>query len=246
MKKMIIVFSIAAMFVLAGCGGPVNASTGTEGETVLGSNPSAVDGTALDEETLLMTGTMLLDGGGNAVDAEQAAALLTLWKAYDSISSSQTAAEAEISALFKQIQGEMSAAQLAEIEGMGLTDETIQTKLQELGIQFGGPEMMGTPDPEMQATMQALRDSGEMPEIPQGERPAGANGPAAGGQMPPGGQIQGGGEMPAGGPFAGEDVDPSQMATMQAQRGTLGFGQRQGGGFMLRALISYLEEKAGE
>ena len=199
-----------------------------------------------------MAGTMLLDGSENAVDAEQAATLLTLWKAYDTISSSQTAAEAEITALFKQIKGEMSAEQLAAIDQMGLTDETIQAKLQELGIQFGGPAMMGTPDPEMQATMQALRDSGEIPNFPQGERPEGANAPAGGAQFPPGGQIPsggqmpGGGEMPAGGPFAGQDVDPSQMATMQASRGTMGLGQRQGGGFMLRALISYLEEKAGQ
>ena len=190
-----------------------------------------------------MAGTMLLDGSENAVDAEQAAALLTLWKAYDTISSSQTAAEAEITALFKQIKGEMSAEQLAAIDEMGLTDETIQAKLQELGIQFGGPAMMGTPDPEMQATMQALRDSGEVPEMPAGEVPSGER-PAMG-QGPQGGQMPPGGEMPPGGPFAGEDVDPAQMATMQASRGTMGLGQR-GGGFMLRALISYLEEKTVE
>ncbi len=238
MKKTFIFLLVTGMLVLTGCGSSTNANQQTTGTT-------AVEG-QLDETTKLMAGTMLLETTDYPLDAEQAASLLLLWKGYNTVSSSQTAAEAEVTGLIKQIKDEMTAEQIAAIENMQLTTETLNEKLSALGIEMGGG-FMGEMDPEAQATIEALRDSGEMPQIPSGgEIPSNRSIPSGGGQMPSGGNIpSGGGQMLSGGAVVGGDagtMDLGAMATMQASGGVTGLQQRRTNTMLLNAVIDYLEK----
>ena len=194
--------------------------------------------TDLSEPTRLMVGTMLLQGGDNAVDAAQAAALLNLWKAYRSLLNSQTAAEAEIAAVLEQIEDEMTAQQIAAIDGMLLSSENIQDLMQAAGIEFGmGFDPAAEFDREaMQATRQALQASGQVPQEGQvrgqgANRPEGLGIPTGGGPM---------------GEIITEGMDPAQLATLQAERGTFNRGGGAQDSFMLDALIRYLEELISE
>ncbi len=253
MKKTIFLWMVGLMLVLSACGGSASSSdTNTASET------TSVKENALLETTELMIGTMLLDETDFPVEAEQAVTLLKLWKAYQSVLNSETSAEVEIEAVFKQVKAEMTSEQIAAIEAMGLTSDNLQEKMQSLGVAIGGMAMMGgEQDPSVAATMQALRESGEMPNMegmpeipygeggnmPQGGGPQGGNMPQGGG--PQGGNMSQGGVMPdAGGMMMGiegEEMDSAQLATLQAQR-----SERSGQGedrFLLNALIQFLDAK---
>ena len=166
----------------------------------------------------LTLGTFKLEETAYAVDAEQAASLLPLWKALRSLSESQTAATEELQAVLNQIQDSMTPEQMAAIEGMGLTGEDMGAIFQELGLEFGGGEgRFGNLTPEQQATMQTARESGEFP----GSRPGGG-----------GGGFSGGGEF-----------DPDARATAIAERGgargaNLGLNPA-----LLEAIITFLQGK---
>lgn len=147
---------------------PWSAQTAQSADT----NPSGL-------ETKLAIGTLMLEDTDLAVTAEQAKQLLPLWKAVRSLSSSDTASQAEIQALYDQIQETMSAEQIQAIQAMEITPQNTQALMQKLGIEggfmaggsnlsesdiatrtagrqssggmpMGGPEMMGGgPPPDM-------------------------------------------------------------------------------------------------
>jgi len=172
----------------------------------------------------LTLGTFKLDETDYAVDAEQAASLLPLWKALRSLSESQTAATEELQAILNQIQDSMTPEQIAAIEGMGLTGEDMSAIFQELGLEFGGGEgRFGNLTPEQQATMQAARESGEFP----------------GGGIPGSGLGQG-----RGGGNPGEvGLSPEARETAVAERGgtrgaNLGLNPA-----LLEAIITFLQGK---
>ncbi len=250
MKKIIFLLTIGLVLMLSACGGSASSS---EIDTTSGSTQTTTgQENALPESTQLIIGTMLLDETDSPVDAQQAETLVKLWKAYQSVLNSETSAEAEISAVLKQIKAEMSAEQTAAIEAMGLTNDNLQEKMQALGVEMGGM-MDGEQDPSFAATMQAMRESGEMPNMEGGQMPQGGN--QQGGNMPQGGGPQGG-NMPQGGDMAGgvmpdasgtmmgaegEEMGSAQLATLQAQRGSRG-GQG-ADRFLLSALIDFLDAK---
>jgi hypothetical protein len=76
---------------------------------------------ALPVEMQLAMGTMMLDGTENEVDPATAEQLVTLWKAARSLSESDSAAQAEIDALYKQIEETMSPARIQAISDMQIT-----------------------------------------------------------------------------------------------------------------------------
>ena len=186
---------------------------------------------AMPVSTQLMLGTLKLEGTELAVDPSQAADLLVLWKAARSLNESETVAAEEMDAIFKQIQEAMSAEQIKAIAGMQLTRQDMTQTAQDMGVEFGfGTGGFGDMSPEMQATAQAARESG------QGFR--------GGGQGFPGGGPGGGG--PGGGGF-GEQVSPEQQATMEARRAER--GGNAGARFTLMLadpLIELLEARAQE
>lgn len=208
MKKVIGLFILVLM--LAACGGTDEAATQ---ETVVEETAveMMVDEETMDEETAvssstntrlqanyadalnvqsqLAVGTLKLEESPQAVNETQAAALLPLWRAYQSLSQSDITADVEIEALLNQIQGKMTAAQLEAISALALTDEDVAAMLAD-GSLVGG-----------------LRGGGDR----QG---AGEAGGFPGGGGLPGGRPGGG---PGGGGDVGA-VDQDAIATRRAER----------------------------
>ena len=222
------------------------AAIGTTTQTGMGT-PNAPDG-ALSTEMQLAVGTLLLDEDGHPVSAETAAELLPLWKAVRSLGSSETITSQEYQALFKQIQETMPAEQRDAITAMQLTQEVMIALTEKLDITLmGGGGGKGTPSPEMLETLQAARESGEMPQFQGGD-----GGPMPGGGVPGGGGRAFGGEMPVGGGDGfpgGGGMDPSMGgAGMPTQDGSSVAPMR--GGVvpgipteLLNAVIDYLQTK---
>jgi hypothetical protein len=136
--------------VLVACGAKSSATT-TTGGTIGGSGAVAANGTPgarnltqpLPLAESLLIGTIKLQGTSNAVDAKTAAALVPLWQAYAQLTSSNTAAQAEIDAVVTQIQQTMTPAQVQAITAMKLTRQDMTTTMSSLGLTNGGAN--GTP-----------------------------------------------------------------------------------------------------
>ncbi len=205
---------VSLTLILVACGGAN--STANTATTVL--NEDYPD--ALPIQTQLTLGTLKLDESSLAVDSKQAAELLTLWQAIRSLSSSDITAEGEIEAIVNQILETMSPEQLEAIAAMELTQEGILELTQELGIARGGDDGITEGNPRGSA--------------PDGMIPGSGGGP--GGGM--GGGLGGGvGEL-------GGDLDPEQIATLQAER-----AEKQSSGdrftmFLINPLIQMLEERS--
>lgn len=165
----------------------------------------------------LAIGTLKLEGTPNAVTAKQAADLLPLWQVYSSLITSDTAAQQEKDAVAQQIQETMTPAQTQAIEGFNLTQRDVFTSMQQLGISASSQvNANGTPQPN------------------------GGGGPGGGGAV-----FFGGGGGGAGG-NGGTQLNPNQIATLQARRSA------NGGSFnntrlltpLVQAVIKLLESKS--
>jgi hypothetical protein len=176
----------------------------------------------------LLVGTLKLQGTSNAVTATQAAALVPLWQAYAQLTSSNTAAQAEIDAVVSQIQTTLTPAQVSAITAMKLTSQDLFTEMSSLGLTNGGGAN-GTPG--FRLTPRAGGGAG-------GGFPFGGGGgvPPAGGGVPPGG-----GGVPGGGGATG-GARPTPNATQIAQRAQ--FANRIPTNLM-DALVTYLQKTAG-
>lgn len=244
-KKMWLVMGLLVVLVLSACG-----SMGANGEGVA-AEPAADEAVVLDDDYAdalsvagqLALGTVRLEETEWAVDEAQAAELLSLWRALQSLSISDTTAAAELEAVVAQIQETMRPAQLEAIAAMALTTETMTEMMErgELMPPGGGPAMM----------------------VIDGEGgPAGASfsvgGPAGGsfaaGGPPGGGPMAGapvvievgpGGPPPGGGPgmvFNGDALSEEDMATQQAVFDSGEFQER----LLMGLTIRLLAEKTGE
>jgi hypothetical protein len=123
----------------------------------------------LSAATRLAVGTLKLEGTGNAVNADEAGELLTLWEAYQSLSSSDTTSQVELEALVKQIEGTMTSEQVSAIDDMELTDQSVSEAVQTLAGSIDISIPASTPDTS--AMSQAA---------PQGGSPGGMPGGAGG------------------------------------------------------------------
>jgi len=171
--------------------------------------------------TKLALGTLKLEETEFSVDPDQAADLLPLWQVLNNLSSSDSAAPEEITAVTEQIQETMTSEQMQTIEEMELTGQDIFATMRELGL-------VDAPQVNAEGTPQA------------GGGFRGGQGP--GGDFPPGGGPPGGGP---GGGFGGEGLSPEQIATAQARRaegGDSGFGNRMLTP-LVQAVIDLLESK---
>jgi len=225
-------FSVGAVAVLAACS-PEPAAGSIFTEDYAGALPANVQ---------LILGTLQLEGTDLAVTNKQASSLAPLWKAMRSLSGSDTAAEAEIEAVLDQIQRSMSTDQLEAIAAMELIQEDLFTAIQEMGIQPFAPDAAGR-----------FSGSGTGDFI--------AGGPEGG---PPGGGAAGGGATfigPGGGPPGGggpggfiggqppegftSNLDPDQIATLEAQRESGSGPGARIAPFLLDPLIELLETRSG-
>ena len=81
----------------------------------------------------LAVGTLEMEGTSQAVTAAQAATLLPLWKAVNVMGYDKTASSAEVAALYEQIQGTLTASQLAAIKQMTLSQAELTALTQKYG-----------------------------------------------------------------------------------------------------------------
>lgn len=217
MKKLIFILLFFAL-ALPACGGGTGATTNSE--TSIESDPNARE---LPLATKLALGTLKLEGTEFAVASGQAAELLPLWQVLNNLSSSDSAAPEEVTAVTEQIQETMTADQLSAIDEMNLTGQDIFATMQELGL-------VNAPQVNASGTLQPGRGFGSG----QGQGPGGGFAPPEG-------------SPPDGGPggFGEQGLNPEQIATAQARRA-------EGGGFgtrmltpLVKAVIKLLETKAG-
>jgi hypothetical protein len=228
MKNLTISILTILILTLTACGGASNTPQ---------ADPDQLNDTyenALPVSTQLLIGTFKLEGTDLAVTSEQAGELISLWQVLQSLSSSDSTAQAEMDALIEQIQETMTPEQIQSIKDMNLTPQDMFTTMQEQGI--GGQDGQNFIRPGSENG-----EGGELPAPPAGE----------GGQffVGPGGGEPGAGGPGGGGPggFGGQGLSPDQIATAQALR------EENGGGFrftgapapLIEALIQFLQEKAG-
>ncbi|PWB52040.1 MAG: hypothetical protein C3F13_12235 [Anaerolineales bacterium] len=250
---LLLLLSIILAWGLSGCQASSSSSIAAANST--GTNDSQ-NATSMSEVNQLLVGTLKLDGTANALTSEQAAQLLPLWQAYLSLSNSDTAAEAEVGGLLKQIQASMTAQQIDAITDMNLTS----TDMMELMQSMGGPMgPRGTPDPNSTPSFDFpsggnFQAGGEPPEGFSGSPPSGfGSGGSTGGQrpnMPSGGLVIQGGPMGdvgsaaglGGGPMGQGTQDPSIQATAQARFSTQA---NRVNTMLLQALIMKLQSLTG-
>ena len=226
MKKITITLIIVLVLALTACSeGASNTQQSNQGQST---NTSANE---MPLASKLVIGSFKLEGTDNAITAEQAAELIPLWQVYQQLSTSDTAAQEEITALTDQIQETMTAGQKNAIDSMNLTPQDIFTTMQEQGIQFGGNGQQNGQGTKGQS------NGGNF------QRPEGGGGEFF---VRPDGGGQGGG--PGGNGFGGgQNLSPEQIATAQARREANGGG----GSFrfnstpapLIEALVKLLQEK---
>ncbi len=153
-------------------------STGTP------TNSASSDG--LPIATQLALGTLNLAGTEQEVTAEQAKELVILWKVYEEVSQSDTAAQEEVDALIDQIQATMTTEQMQAITAMNLTQQDVFAAMQSadvtsstslstntVSMPSGGGDMAGGAPPNGGGTPP---DGGGMPADFGGEAPASGTG----------------------------------------------------------------------
>jgi hypothetical protein len=227
-NKPVFLFSLVLVMtlLLTACGS--NASSSSTTETT---NSSAQSATGLSQVNMLLVGSLKLEDTSQAISQDEAAQLLPLWQAYRSLSSSQTAAEAEVEALLQQIEATMSSDQIKAIRDMNLTSTDMMDLMQSMG---GGAGLQGTPDPQNTPGFDFPSGGFQGGAPPSGGFQGDAGGPSGGStgstnrNFPQGGTIIQGG--PAGDAGSGLDLssgqtlqgtpDPSMQATAQARFNT--------------------------
>lgn len=239
MKKNILWISlmIMSLFVLTACGTSVQADIDQAVEQVseaveLQAAPDQILEREMPQSLQLALGIFALEDTSHPITPEQAAELLTLWKAARSLNQSETVAAEELQAVVRQIRDIMTPEQLDLVISMDLSFEDMGPIADKLGLDFGMTGRLGEMTPEMQATMQAMRESGQAPEGGFGRGSGIGGGPGGGGS--------------GGGSFGGETgLSPEQRATAIAERGD---SRQVGLGVpvqLLDAIIEFLSTKAG-
>ena len=89
---------------------------------------------SLTQAGQLLVGTLKLEGTKNAVDAKEAASLLPLWQAYRQLTTSNTTAEAEMTAVVAQIQSTMTSDQIQAIKALNLNQQDLSSAINSLGV----------------------------------------------------------------------------------------------------------------
>jgi hypothetical protein len=182
-----------------------------------------------DPRMQLALGTLALEDTPNAVTAEQALALLPLWKAADSLTGADNVASEELSGLFDQIEESMTAEQVQAIQALDLSGQGMADLASKYGFQMGGGAGPGNLTPEMQSTMEAARASGQMP---QGFNPGEGGAPPDMGAGSPSFELRGNGN-------GGQGIFRQGNAS-----GNSGSASAATGNPIFQAVITLLEGKA--
>ncbi len=200
MRRIATLLLLLTAGLLAACGADAG-GTATASDAVLTDDyPDALSLTGQ-----LALGTVQLDDTGLAVDVPQAETLLPLWQALQTLGTSDTAAQAELDGLRRQIERAMTGPQLEAIAAMALNTDSMAElarhgELSPGGFgRGGGAGVNGAP----------AATGGAFPARPEGfvgGGPGGAPGGGPGGR--PGGGFGGGfgGEFPGTGTLSEDDI----------------------------------------
>lgn len=162
-KGILIAIASVLIFALAACGStPVTSTSATETTNTLSA------------EGQLLIGTLKLEGTDRAVTAEQAATLLPLWQALQSLSNSDTTAVEELDAIVKQIKTAMTSDQIDSITAMGLTQSDLAPYA--AGLSSATPEASSVTVPVNAGQTQP--QAGGMGNALAGGAPSGGSAPA--------------------------------------------------------------------
>lgn len=133
MKKLVLVVIVfMTMLALTACGSTKVSGSGT-------ASPAS-----LSLEGQLLVGTFRLENTELAVTADQAAELLPLWQALQSLADSDIAASQEVEAVITQIEDTMTPGQIDSITAMKLTQDDLAAALSQVGNASGNSSSTGT------------------------------------------------------------------------------------------------------
>jgi hypothetical protein len=219
MKKKYIWMVIAAVIVVAA---GVFVYITFLGNKVIAQTSGTIDASTMTLETKLAIGILKLEGTDNAVTAEQAKELLPLWKGVKVFSNSDTISDAEMEALYQQIQETLTTAQLQAINAMDLSDQDMTTIASDLGVTMGfRPGISSTPGASMdQMPGNNMGFPGGDVVVPGGNMGRGAGDPGGmAGGMGGGAGMPSGNDMGMGGIMPGTDTqtDGTDTATTTAR-----------------------------
>jgi hypothetical protein len=228
MKKTIFLF-LMLMLILAACGGDGAVATAVSTTTISSTDSPRITADyndALPVQSQLAVGMLQLEETDLAVDEAEATELLPLWRALQSLSNSDTTAEAEITAVLNQIQNTMSPEQISAIAELKLTQESLTALIEDGTLVLGRGGGEGNSD-----------DS------------TGEFGPPGG--LPPDALGGGPGDGPGGGTGGGfgagrgqANLSEDDLATRQAARESGDFSGFQNQALTM-AVVRLLEEKTG-
>jgi len=220
-KKVLFTLTVSILLLaLVACGG-TSSSGSTTSDSTGETGGTADNSTALSEEMELLIGTFKLEETDLAVSSDQASQLLPLWQTLQSLATSDTAAAEEIAAVVNQIKGTMTSQQIDAITAMNLTQQDVMSVMNETGLSAN--------DSSASSTSSASSGSS------QSGFPAGGGDPGAAGGPPAGGDPAGMG--------GGQQLEPGQIATLQASGTQSGGASSQIPTSLLNALIELLQKK---
>jgi hypothetical protein len=234
--KRIAILAVAVLMVLsvASC-----TKTGAN-DSAARTGDAAAQQATLSPAMRLVLGAFRLEGTAQAISAEQAGELTTLWKAFRALSLSDTAVAQEVDALVKQIESTLTAGQRQEITAMQLSYADLAAISEERGIEMGvgAAGGRGNLTPEQVATAQALRAQSGGVAVGGGRGGGPGGGP---GMMLYEGGIPGAGIVPPGAAAGAQSGSASaeQIATARAR------ASARVPTALLDALIALLTERAG-
>jgi hypothetical protein len=159
MFKRFTLIALGLIVALSACSSAPTPAATTNQDTYTSANLDTSYESALSVRNQLALGTLQLDGTPNAITPEQATTLLTLWQALRGTTQSGASAQAEVNALLGQIEGALTADQLAAIKDLKLTQTAFQQWAAANGITVGTgggqPGSGQSLSPEARATRQA-------------------------------------------------------------------------------------------
>jgi hypothetical protein len=184
MKRIALTLLMVFAIALTACGTsstntPINSTTGNGLTTI----------------SQIAVGTLRLAGTEQDVTADQAKELLMLWKVYEEVSQSSTAAQEEVDALIDQIQETMTSDQMQVITDMGLTQQDVFAAMQSADVNSST---------SVSTTTVSVPGSGGA-GMPGGAPPDGGGTPPDGSGMP----SDMGGEVPASGTDSAQSAGPT-------------------------------------
>jgi len=124
-KRIIVIAALAIVAIVAAACVSQQAGADTPGGAATGELP---------ELTRLVMGVVSLEDTEMAVNAEQADALLPLFKMVRALSESDSVAEVELEAVTGQIGDSLTEAQIASIDAMDLTMADMSATMEQLGL----------------------------------------------------------------------------------------------------------------